>query len=102
MCFQYLIVPAQKQICSATQRSPEPDMDEYKFTCEPLANSESIVAGPHYRFTIINDKVIRYEWSEDGVFEDRASTFAINRKFPKPEFLVEDKENQLEISTSSW
>jgi alpha-glucosidase (family GH31 glycosyl hydrolase) len=77
-------------------------MDQYKFPCEPHANSESIVAGPQYRFTIINDKVIRCEWSEDGVFEDRASTFAINRKFSKPEFLVEDKEDQLEISTPSW
>ncbi|KAF2428935.1 hypothetical protein EJ08DRAFT_680265 [Tothia fuscella] len=77
-------------------------MEEYKFPCEPLANSESIVAGPHYRFTIINEKCIRYEWSSDGKFEDRASTFAINRKFAKTDFLVENKEDKLEISGSGW
>jgi alpha-glucosidase (family GH31 glycosyl hydrolase) len=74
-------------------------MDEYKFTCEPIANAESTFTGPQYRFTLINDKVLRYEWSDDGLFEDRASTFAINRNFPKPEFRVEDKEDQLDIIT---
>ena len=76
-------------------------MDAYKFPCEPLANPESTLVGPQYRFTIIDDKVLRYEWSVDGVFEDRASTFAINRNFPKPEFRVEDKEGQLDIVTPS-
>lgn len=77
-------------------------MDEYQFPCEPLANPESSVVGPQYRFTILDDKVLRYEWSADGVFEDRASTFAINRNFPKPEFRVEDKENQLDIITPAF
>jgi hypothetical protein len=76
-------------------------MNEYNFPCEPVANPESVVVGPQYRFTLIDDKVLRYEWAEDGVFEDRASTFAINRKFPKPEFRVEDSETQLEIITPS-
>jgi alpha-glucosidase (family GH31 glycosyl hydrolase) len=74
-------------------------MNDYKFPSQPLSNAESIISGPQYRFTIIDDKVLRYEWSFDGVFEDRASTFAINRKFPKPEFRVEDKEDQLQIFT---
>ncbi|KAK8851144.1 glycoside hydrolase family 31 protein [Apiospora arundinis] len=77
-------------------------MDQYIFPCEPVANEESVVKGPQYRFTIINDKVLRYEWAEDGVFEDRASTFAINRKFPKPEFRVRDNgEDELSIITPS-
>jgi len=66
------------------------------------ANAESVVLGPNYRFTVLDDKVLRYEWSEDGVFEDRASTFAINRNFPKPGYRVEDKENQLDIITPSY
>jgi alpha-glucosidase (family GH31 glycosyl hydrolase) len=74
-------------------------MNDYNFPSEPLANAESTITGPQYRFTIIDDKVLRYEWSSDGIFEDRASTFAINRKFAKPEFRIEDKEDQLEIFT---
>ena len=77
-------------------------MEDYKFPCEPIANAESTVLGPHYRFTLIDDKVLRYEWAEDGVFEDRASTFAINRKFPRPEFSVEDSDNQLHIITPTF
>ncbi|KAF2105194.1 glycoside hydrolase [Lophiotrema nucula] len=76
-------------------------MDQYKFPCEPVANEDSSVTGPQYRFTILDDKVLRYEWAEDGVFEDRASTFAINRRFPRPEFRVEDTDDELNIITPS-
>ncbi|KAK8009113.1 glycosyl hydrolases family 31-domain-containing protein [Apiospora marii] len=76
-------------------------MDQYKFPCEPVANEESTVKGPQYRFTLINDKLLRYEWAEDGIFEDRASTFAIHRKFPKPEFRVRETEAELSIITPS-
>ena len=74
-------------------------MDKYVFPSEPLANPDSTVTGPHYRFTMLDDMVLRYEWSADGVFEDRASTFAINRSFPKPRFRVDDSESQLQLFT---
>lgn len=77
-------------------------MDKYKFPHDPIADPASIVAGPQYRFTILNDLVARYEWAEDGVFEDRASTFAINRKFPTPQFNVSDTNDQLTISTPAF
>jgi alpha-glucosidase (family GH31 glycosyl hydrolase) len=77
-------------------------MDEYKFPCEPRANVGSCVVGPQYRFTVLDDNVLRYEWSADGVFEDRASTFAINRKFSRPEFRVEDKKDELDIITPKF
>lgn len=76
-------------------------MDGYSFVCDPVANVESIVVGLQYRFTILDNKVFRYEWAEDDIFADRASTFAINRKFSKPEFRVEDGENKLDIITPS-
>lgn len=72
-------------------------MEEYVFPYKPLANAESIVLGPQYRFSLLGDKILRYEWSEDGVFEDRASTFAINRNFPKPDSRIEDQKDQLDI-----
>ncbi|KAF7546320.1 hypothetical protein G7Z17_g8524 [Cylindrodendrum hubeiense] len=77
-------------------------MDKYKFPHDPIAGSASIVSGAQYRFTILNDLVARYEWAEDGRFEDRASTFAINRKFPTPQFDVTDTGDQLTISTPSF
>ena len=56
-------------------------MKDYVFPTDPIANKDSVVSGPNYRFTVLTDRVIRYEWAEDGQFEDRASTFAINRNF---------------------
>lgn len=77
-------------------------MEKYKFPKDPVANLASVVAGATFRFTIISDTVLRYEWSEDGIFEDRASTFAINRRFPKPEYTVSDTADKLEIRTASY
>lgn len=70
-------------------------MKDYVFPADPIANKDSIVSGPNYRFTVLTDKLLRYEWAEDGQFEDRASTFAINRNFPKPEFQVKENDSTL-------
>lgn len=74
-------------------------MDQYKFPNDPVAESGSIIQGPKHRFTLINEFVIRYEWAEDGVFEDRPSTFAINRRFPTPEHQIHETDDLLEIHT---
>src|SRR5882757_2110835 len=72
-------------------------MKGYHFESKPLAHPKAIISGPHYRFTMLTDRLIRYEWSYDGKFEDRASTFAINRELPVPEFHTIDKPEELEI-----
>ncbi|KAH7239009.1 glycosyl hydrolases family 31-domain-containing protein [Fusarium tricinctum] len=77
-------------------------MEGYTIPNKPLANKDSIVAGDQWRFTLINDIVLRYEWSEDGVFEDRPSTFALNREFPTPKFTVSDTSDQLEIRAEAF
>lgn len=75
-------------------------MKDYKFDTKPKANPAAIVQGKNYRFTILTDRLLRYEWSADGKFEDRASTFAINRDFPVPKFHVyEEGDHDLEIVT---
>ncbi|KAK8915673.1 hypothetical protein H634G_07907 [Metarhizium anisopliae BRIP 53293] len=72
-------------------------MDKYAFPCDPLANPAAVISGPTYRFTLLGETVLRYEWAEDGVFEDRASVFAINRNFTPPEFTVNDTEKHVEV-----
>lgn len=47
-------------------------------------------------------RLIRFEWSEDGEFEDRASTFALFRNFDSSTFAVIDKEDRLAIITESF
>ena len=77
-------------------------MDSYKFDSSPKANPDSIVQGPNYRFTVLTDRLLRFEWSPDDKFEDRASTFAINRDFPTPKFSIKDNDDGVEIITDNF
>lgn len=71
----------------------------YQFKTRPVAHPDAIVAGDKYRFTILTDGLLRFEWAADGRFEDRASTFAINRKLAVPDFYVWDRGHGIEIVT---
>ncbi|WP_250442987.1 glycoside hydrolase family 31 protein [Actinotalea sp. C106] len=68
----------------------------------PSAHPDAAVQGDRYRITVLTDGLVRLEWSESGVFEDRASTFALNRELPVPEFRVIEDGNHLEIVTSRF
>jgi alpha-glucosidase (family GH31 glycosyl hydrolase) len=72
----------------------------------PVARPDSVLTGDHWRITVLLDGLLRLEWSEDGVFEDRASTFAVDRDHPTPRFTVRESPDQLEITTDrlhlSW
>ena len=46
--------------------------------------------------------LIRFEYSEDGGFEDRATQMVCNRDFPVPEFRVSDGGEELHIYTKTW
>jgi len=59
----------------------------------------SVVAGDHYRFTILTPQLIRMEYAYDGVFEDRPTQTVLNRNFETPYFTVYETEKQLEIDT---
>jgi hypothetical protein len=79
----------------------------YIFPREPKAHQEAIVAGPRhtqstYRFTVLTPGLIRYEYAADCKFEDRASTFAINRALSVPKFRVVDTGRDLEIITEKF
>ncbi|KAF1829897.1 alpha-xylosidase [Decorospora gaudefroyi] len=74
----------------------------YDFKTRPVAHPHAIVAGDNYRFTILTDGLLRFEWAEDGRFENRASTFAINRKLAVPDFYVWDRGYGIEIVTKRF
>jgi alpha-glucosidase (family GH31 glycosyl hydrolase) len=57
------------------------------------------VQGDRWRISVLADGLVRLEWSEAGAFEDRASTFALHRDLPVPDFEVIDGEGTLEIVT---
>ncbi|KAF2756094.1 alpha-xylosidase [Pseudovirgaria hyperparasitica] len=74
----------------------------YSFHTEPVPNPEAVIQGDKYRFTILTDGLIRLEWAEDGKFEDRSSTFALNRKLAVPKYYLWDHDDKIEIVTTRY
>ncbi|WP_029290463.1 glycoside hydrolase family 31 protein [Cellulomonas sp. HZM] len=64
-----------------------------------VADPRAVVTGDRYRITVLTDGLLRLEHSPDGVFEDRASTFAVNRELPVPQFRVVEHDDRLELVT---
>lgn len=65
------------------------------------------LSGAKYRFTLITEGLLRYEWAPDGEFEDRPSSFALHREQPVPQYkwldtYSQDSQPQLEITTSRF
>jgi alpha-glucosidase (family GH31 glycosyl hydrolase) len=74
----------------------------HRLPSRPVADPAAVVRGERYRITVLTDGLVRLEYAEDGVFEDRASTFALNRRLPVPEYRVLETGGQLEIVTSRF
>ncbi len=66
----------------------------------PQVRPENVVAGPNYRISVLDAGLLRLEYSESGVFEDRASQMAINRAFAPSEFTVIESSAGIEIHTA--
>ena len=64
-----------------------------------LSNIDSIIKGEKYRFTLLTERLIRLEYSENGKFTDNLTVSIRNREFPKPEFNIIDTSTTLEIKT---
>ena len=58
-------------------------------------------AGGNYRISMLTTALIRFEYSEDGKFENHATQMVYNREFPVPEFRVVEKEETLDIYTKN-
>lgn len=74
-------------------------IDIYKTNTNSVCNNKSIVQGDKYRFTVLTPQMIRLEYNEEGIFEDRPTQTVINREFEVPQFSLIDEEDNLEIIT---
>ena len=64
-----------------------------------LAEPKSILKGKKYRFTILTPRLIRIEYNENGIFEDRATSLVINRKFQEIQYDLKSDEISISITT---
>ena len=72
----------------------------WQIQVNPKADQENILQGKKYRITVLTEGLVRLEYSEEGIFEDRATQCIWNRDFPKTEYTCIETEEQLEIFTS--
>jgi hypothetical protein len=72
----------------------------FRIPLSPLAHDAAVVQGDRFRLTVLTDGLLRIEWAADGVFEDRASTFALHRDLPAPDFRLVEGDEVLEIITA--
>ena len=73
--------------------------NRFQWPVRPLAVKENIVAGECYRFTVLTSRLIRMEYSPEGVFEDRASQSVFYRDFPAVSFEVRQENGYLLLET---
>ena len=72
----------------------------YRVKTSPVALSDNMIIGEKYRITFLTEALVRLEYSEDGVFEDRATQTVLFRDFPKTGYHVVRNADGIEVHTS--
>lgn len=65
----------------------------------PKADSRAVVVSGNARFTVLTPEMIRIEYSDKGVFEDRATFTIINRNLDVPQYTTSEDEAFLYLET---
>ena len=73
---------------------------EFHFNMEMAkANPRAVIKGNNYRFTILSERLIRIEYSKNGMFIDTPTELVLCRNFPIPKFDITQDSKYLEITT---
>ena len=65
------------------------------------ADPQAVVQGEQYRITVLTDRMVRLEYSPMGEFVDQETQTVLNRKFPVPEYRVDDKGCFIDVITKN-
>lgn len=80
--------------------------DNLRLPTRPIAHPENVIAGDHWRVTVLTPGVVRLEHSPTGTFEDRASQMVLHRDLPPVSFQRSDSPSRLRLRTDlldlSW
>ena len=64
-----------------------------------LSSSKVIFRGSQYRISVLTERLMRLEYSVDGVFNDMETVIVKNRLFTEPSFIKQEDEGILRIET---
>ena len=65
----------------------------------PVANPQAVVQVGNARFTVLTPEMIRIQYSEKQLFEDRATFAVVNRRLPVPHFTKEERDGFFYLQT---
>ncbi len=54
--------------------------EHLRLPASPVADPAAVVAGEHFRFTVLTPSLVRLEYSPNGLFEDRPSQVVLHRQ----------------------
>lgn len=75
--------------------------EQFEFDNEKSkTNEENIIKGDKYRISILTPNLIRLEYNNNGIFEDRPTELVWHRNFKKSSFSVKEDQNYLEVTTN--
>lgn len=63
------------------------------------AKPTNVIQGEKYRFTLLSERLIRLEYNEAGIFEDRPTELVWNRNVKKVNYQVTEDRKYLELKT---
>src|SRR5574344_1653222 len=64
-----------------------------------ISDQNGIIKGKKYRITILTERLVRFEYSESGKFEDRPTELVLNRSFKTPKFEIKQDDMFIELAT---
>ena len=67
---------------------------------DTISIKENTITGKKYRITLLTERLVRLEYNQNGIFEDRPTQRIIYRKFPKVNYQISQSEMLLQIVTS--
>ncbi|RYP87116.1 glycoside hydrolase [Nocardioides guangzhouensis] len=77
--------------------------EHFRIPTRPVADPANVIAGDHYRISVLDAGLVRLEYSPSGRFEDRASQTVLDRAFNGPvEHAVTDTGDQLVVGTDRF
>lgn len=79
-----------------------PDPQDFRLDATPAMRADNVVSGEHWRIGLITDSLVRFEWSDSGVFENRPTQTVLNRDFGSPvERRVTERDGRVIIDTAA-
>ncbi len=73
--------------------------NRFRWDVHPKAFPENILKGQNYRITVLESRLIRFEYADSGNFVDLASQSVFHRDFPKCDFTYEKSDGVLILKT---